>query len=193
MGRRGNGGTEPEPGVRQCRRLRLRALDDEDLATLGGLLQDALVPLGDMAPLWDEQRFVGVVNRYRWETRPEDCPGERVLCAFAINGLKRVWVSGIDQHQPKHLLNLLAVVATDCSGNRQDSAPSSSRTHGDPSTAANRTAPHPHDVSLCLNLLFSGGGVIRLAVERIDMVIEDLGEPWPTQWRPQHDDSPAAG
>lgn len=33
---------------------------------------------------------------------------------------------------------------------------------------------------------FAGGSTIRLDVERILCHLDDLGEPWPTQWRPRH-------
>lgn len=33
---------------------------------------------------------------------------------------------------------------------------------------------------------FAGGGSIRLEVERILCHLDDLGEPWPTRWRPKH-------
>ena len=38
-------------------------------------------------------------------------------------------------------------------------------------------------------LEFSGGAGIRLEVEAIDCRLADLGEPWPTQWQPQHPES----
>jgi hypothetical protein len=33
---------------------------------------------------------------------------------------------------------------------------------------------------------FSGGARLRLEVGRLLCHVEDLGEPWPTQWRPSH-------
>ena len=38
-----------------------------------------------------------------------------------------------------------------------------------------------------VDLIFAGGGVIRLYVERILCHAEDFDDPWPTQWRPDHD------
>lgn len=35
-------------------------------------------------------------------------------------------------------------------------------------------------------LEFADGARLRLAAPRIRAVIEDLGEPWPTRWRPRH-------
>src|SRR5207244_12488326 len=44
--------------------LKLRAEDEEDLAVVSAILQDALVPIGEMAYLPEEQRFVLVANRF---------------------------------------------------------------------------------------------------------------------------------
>jgi len=37
-----------------------------------------------------------------------------------------------------------------------------------------------------LYLDFAGGCSVRVDVERIDCHLDDLGEPWPTRWRPRH-------
>jgi hypothetical protein len=42
-------------------------------------------------------------------------------------------------------------------------------------------------------LVFAGGGRVRLAISRLDCHIRDLGEPWPTQWRPHHPDEAGGG
>ena len=57
--------TETETG-----RLRMRARDHEDLRCLSSLLQDALVPLCDVAWLAAQHRFVMVVNRFCRERLP---------------------------------------------------------------------------------------------------------------------------
>ncbi|GGF46545.1 hypothetical protein GCM10011611_61210 [Aliidongia dinghuensis] len=37
-----------------------------------------------------------------------------------------------------------------------------------------------------LQLTFSGGAAIRLEVSGILCHLQDVGEPWPTRWRPDH-------
>lgn len=37
-----------------------------------------------------------------------------------------------------------------------------------------------------LVLVFAGGGLIRLECDSISATATDIGEPWPTQWRPDH-------
>ena len=51
-----------------AKRSRLSARSVEDLAVVAALLQDAIVPVGDMAYLADEKSFVLALNRFRWET-----------------------------------------------------------------------------------------------------------------------------
>ena len=71
--------------------LKLRAEDAEDLAVISAILQDALVPVGEMAYLPEEQRFVLVANRFRWEPRrrarrtPQTF--ERTLSGLRIDGV----------------------------------------------------------------------------------------------------------
>ena len=58
--------------------LKLRAHDIEDLRALATCLQDALVPVADLAYLKAEKRFVMVANRFKWEggaqTAPDPAP-----------------------------------------------------------------------------------------------------------------------
>lgn len=42
-------------------------------------------------------------------------------------------------------------------------------------------------------LVFSGEAEIRLTAETIEGRLEDLGEPWPTKWRPGHEGLDDAG
>ena len=56
--------------------VRLRAVDQADLAVIAAMLQDALLPMMDIAFQPAENRFVAVANRYRWENK--EAP-ERVL------------------------------------------------------------------------------------------------------------------
>jgi hypothetical protein len=168
--------------------LRLRALDADDLQTLAGFLQDALVPLSEIAFLKAEQRFVLVANRFRWEkpamsvppepsTEPETDSGadarfaengdgegggpryERINCGICFDRVRAVRFQGLDVRRKSQILNLLTV----------QSRPGA------------------------ITLIFAGGAAIRLDVAAIRCHFEDLGEPWPTRWVPSHptpDDDP---
>jgi Protein of unknown function (DUF2948) len=157
--------------------LRLRALDADDLQTIAGFLQDALVPLSEVAFLKAEQRFVMVANRFRWE-RPavteasepgvdsgadarfagsvdEEGGGplyERINCGICFDRVSAVRYQGLDVRRKSQILNLLTV----------QSRPGA------------------------ITLIFAGGAAIRLDVAAIRCHLEDLGEPWPTRWVPSH-------
>jgi hypothetical protein len=136
--------------------LRLAATDAEDIAVLSSLLQDAVMPIGEMAYLQADQRFVFVVNRFRWEDagdeRVEGRIYERVRCGITFDRVTGVRRRDLDQRQRKQILELLAVEAGDG----------------------------------YVELVFAGGATIRLDVDAILCHAEDFGEPWPTQWRPEH-------
>lgn len=169
-------------------RLKLRARDPEDLQAIAVCLQDAIVPMAEIAYLEKERRFVLIANRFRWEVvtaelvglmaaanEPEQEPKrdanfedeegevrgpvfERVHCGVCFDFVRGVRARGLDRKDRPRLLNLLTIC----------------------------TAPG------AIDLLFSEGVEVRLEVSRIRCHIEDLGEPWPTQWRPGHpmDDAP---
>jgi Protein of unknown function (DUF2948) len=135
--------------------LRLRAVDGDDIAVISTILQDALVPVAEMAYLPDERRFVLVLNRFRWE--PEEGPPrekhERTLTGLCIDGVTRVQRRGFSPADGERILVLLAI-----------------RAEGP-----------------TIFLDFSGDSSIRLDTDGFDCRLDDMGEPWPTKWRPRHD------
>jgi hypothetical protein len=138
--------------------LKLRAADAEDLAVISAILQDSLVTIGEMAYLPDENRFVLVANRFKWEPQAGPVPGkgERVLTGLCIDGVNAVSRRGFSPRDSDRILSLLAL-----------------HVEGEGEQAA-----------LILN--FAGGSSVRLEVRQIMCHLDDLGEPWPTRWRPKH-------
>jgi hypothetical protein len=160
--------------------IKLRARDPKDMEVVAAWLQDALVPLADVAYLKREKRFVLVANRFKWESVPADLPSnprpaagddarfedangdppfQRVNCGVCFDRVRAVRSRGLDLENKDHILNLLTIEAT------------------------------PRAVTL----LFSGDAAIRLEVTGIACHLEDLGEPWPTRWQPAHGESAPAG
>ena len=91
--------------------LRLMARDDEDLAVLSMVLQDALISVSEMAYVPDEQRFVLVANRFRWEP-PIDGPRknfERRHAGLSISGITAVKRRGFSLADRDRILVLLAI------------------------------------------------------------------------------------
>jgi len=88
---------------------KVRAAGAEELAALSALLQDALVPVGDLRPDPENKRFVAVLNRFRWETGRK----ERGLCALTIDQVRRTRTRGFDPRAGDKLLSLLAIRAAE--------------------------------------------------------------------------------
>lgn len=150
--------------------LKLRAADDDDLAVIAACLQDALVPIGDITFQPQDHRFVFVANRFRWEAGGMEAEMPAAATADAtfedapgpryerINC--GVWFDGVR-----------AV-----------------RTRGIDLKDRGRilellTLRQAADGIL---LIFAGDALIRLAVDRLRCFLEDIGEAWPTRWRPGH-------
>ncbi len=95
--------------------LKLLARDEEDLAVISAVLQDALIPVAEMAYLPDERRFALVANRFRWEA-PHDRPRdnlERRLTGLSIGGVSAVRRRGFTPGDPDRILALLALRRVD--------------------------------------------------------------------------------
>lgn len=154
--------------------LKLRARSSADLALISGLLQDALICGIDMSYEPVEKRFVAVFNRFCWEqdaalqeTEPspdqvEDIDGERVDpkpgCYHRTHS--GLVVDRVRAVQSKKI---------DVSNGKM---------------LLNLLSIHALDGHI--ELLFSGGAALRLKTRSVLAHLKDLGEPWPTRWRPHH-------
>ena len=153
--------------------LKLRTEDAEDLDIVSACLQDAIVPLSDMEYLPGERRFVLVVNRFRWENCPETA--ETPAGAGARGTNDAVFADGGDAYER---VNCGIVF--------------------DGVEAVRRRGLDPRDRARMLELLsmrveagavtleFAGDAALRLEGARITCRLNDVGDPWPTQWRPRH-------
>jgi hypothetical protein len=151
--------------------LKLRCEDAEDVVVLSSLLQDALVPMAELAWLPAEKCFVFVASRFIWSecldvTLPVGEAGiecySRQNFGVTLEGVRAVRSRGIDIEDKSRILELLAITAE-----------------------AGKAAA-------AIELVFAGGAGIRVECERIAMHGQDVGEPWPTLYRPRHPDIEAA-
>ncbi len=149
-------------------RLRIRAVDEDDLQVIAACLQDALIPLREMVFMANERRFMAVFSRFRRELLPdpETADGltlcQSVLIADQVDAVK---YRGLDPEFDGVKFELLTIVA------------------------------EPVDERLVrITLLFAGDVAIQLHVGRIAVILEDFGDPWPADVAPRHDQlSPAPG
>lgn len=143
--------------------LRLKAQGPDDLQVISALVQDSILPAGEL--IWDAsaRRFAMLLNRFRWED-PLNAAGrrktaERVQSVLVIDEVLKVRSQGITPHEKEMILSLLAM----------DFVPS-------------------EDGAGTLTLTFAGDGVIALELYAIELVLKDVTRPYraPSGKVPQH-------
>jgi hypothetical protein len=135
-------------------RLKLSALDADDLGVISAAVQDSLVAVRDCAHFASEKRFVLLLNRFCWEADPGvETRYWRTHSALVFNDVTAVHHHRIPQENPDRVLELLTVAAE-------------------------------NDRSVTLR--FAGDRAIRLEIGRLACHLGDVGEPWPTPWKPAH-------
>ena len=148
--------------------LRLRAAAPADYDLLAACVQDALMPVSEMAWLRRARRFVAVFDRFSWESAwgrgaaaggrtPAPRPRFVVQSAIRFEGVGAARARALDLRPGGAPLELLTL------------------------------SPGRRSVSL----LFAGGGAIRLEGEGIEAWLEDIGPPRPATASPRHDEGEA--
>jgi Protein of unknown function (DUF2948) len=139
-------------------RLKLTALDADDLGVISAACQDALVAVRDCAYFKDEKRFVLLLNRFRWEADPTvEAAYSRTHSALVFNEVMAVRHHEIPLDEPDRMLELLALVLD-----------------------------YRGDDDRSVTLRFAAGRAIRLEIARLACHLGDVGEPWATPWKPAH-------
>lgn len=142
--------------------LKLVALDRDDVDVVSAHLQDAQVKIADI--FWQPQahRFVMALDRFDWMNAVDAGPDGKLdyrRCRSALR-FERVLACrcrDLDQSDREARLNLLAVAFAE----------------SDPPAGS-------------VILTFSGGGVIRLDVECLELELTDLGEVFTADLCPNH-------
>ena len=160
------------------RGLRLRARDVEDIGVLAAVLQDALVPLTDVTFQKSQKRFVMVANRFMWEdagvAQPQDEP------ALVTEPPDEGDAAFEDEGPEPRFQRVNCGVRFDQVGNVRFRAIDMKQRAQILNLLTMSRDPDG------ITMLFSDGAAIRLLGRRIEVHLEDLGEPWPTDWRPAH-------
>lgn len=137
-------------GLPQEYKLKLRAEDGEDLLVFGSFLQQAMAPVSDFGFFKDDQKFVVVFNRLRWEkcfsADGVSFPDERVKTAVNFFDVTAVQYQNFDPKDNSQLLEFLTF--------GQDEA-----------------GKH-------LVLLFAGDCAIRLEIGKMNVLLHDFGASW---------------
>jgi hypothetical protein len=143
--------------------ITLAAEDAEDLEIISARLQDAVAQVKDLVWLPKSRRFAGVFNRFKWETAEQrKGPGGdlRVRAGLHFDGVSSAKALKLDRTNPDAVVALLAI---------------------------RFSAKGDEDPAGMIDLVFAGGGAIRLEVECIDAGLSDLGGEWAARGRPIHE------
>ena len=142
-------------------RLKLIALDQEDIEVVSAHLQDAVVKAADIRWRPAEKRLVIALNRFDWEsahgTVPEYRRRRAALRFERVSACKCRNCVAVEAVQTDRVLNLLAIVF--------------------------ESTDYPSGV---VTLTFSGGATLRLEVECLEAELADLGPSWVTECCPAH-------
>ena len=140
--------------------LKLLALDAEDLAVVSAHLQDSVVKVGDISWRPKERRLVLALNRFVWEGAGAGRRRtyERRRACLHFARVGSVKAARIRPDLADAVLELLAI----------------------------RFEPTDAPAGV-IELVFAGGGTIRLQVECIEAGLADLGAAWSTEHRPEHE------
>ena len=138
----------------------LAASDIEDLEVISARLQDAVAKVGDLKYLPKSRRFVGLFNRFKWESGERG--NLRIRTGLHFDGVLAVKAKNIKMGAPEAVVSLLAIKFTP---------------KGD------------EDPGGQVELVFAGGGSILLDVECLDAGLADVSGEWAARGRPSHDES----
>jgi hypothetical protein len=139
--------------------LRLRAVDADDLKVIAACLQDALIPLGEMAYMAEERRFLAAFCRFCRERQADDGT-DLAMCqaALAIEEVETVRFRGIDPEHGRVRFELLTILAETGADGRHH-----------------------------ITLVFAGDILIQVQARAIKVTLRDFGEPWPAGATPCHE------
>jgi hypothetical protein len=144
-------------------KLRLRAVDPEDLSVIAACLQDALIPLAEMAYLPEQRRFMAAFTRFQRERladpgRPEGLTQSHSV--LTLRDIEAVKFRGLDSRFGAVRFELLTLISEPA-----------------------------EDGLVHITLLFAGDAAIQVRARAIAATLEDFGEAWPATSLPSHEGS----
>ena len=143
--------------------LRLAAENAEDLEVISARLQDAVAQVQDLVYLPKKKRFVALFNRFKWEDaakRNRDVASLRVRSGLHFDRVLSVKSQNVKLGAPDAVISLLTI---------------------------RYTAKSAEDPAGSIELVFAGGGAIRLEVENIDAELADISGEWAARGTPDHE------
>jgi hypothetical protein len=93
--------------------LNMGAFDKRDLEVLSSLIQDSILPVGEIKWLPSSKKLAFLINRFRWESQKSALSKEknleRVRSLLLISHVKSVSSSGFSVKQKDKILSILSI------------------------------------------------------------------------------------
>ena len=131
----------------------------EDVKVISAYLQDSIVTLKNIAFLKNNRIFVMILNRFMWEDVEKGLfrKNKRIKCVVKFDEVIKVKSQNINQKNKNRSLELLAIKCT-----------------------------KSIDVDCNIKVFFSGGSLITIIAENIDIILNDFGKSWNVKHTPMH-------
>ena len=139
--------------------LKLLGRSIEDLKTISAYLQDSIIIQKDITFLKKNKIFLMLASRFMWEDAEKGLfrENKRIRCALRFDQVSNVLCKNINQKKKSKVLELLAIKNISMK-----------------------------DQTSKISLIFAGDSIITILVEEIDVLLDDLGEPWMVKKAPKH-------
>ena len=140
--------------------LKLIGKNEEDLKIISAYLQDSIVIIKDIVFLKKNRTFIMILNRFMWEDVEKGVfrQNKRVRCALKFEEVTKVQSKNINQKNKNKPLEYLAIKSSLISDN-----------------------------IFKIKIFFSGGGIITIISEVIEVTMNDLGKSWRAKHFPKHE------
>ena len=139
--------------------LKLIGKNQEDLKVISAYSQDSIIAVKDMVFLKKNRIFLLIINRFMWEDIEKGIyrQNKRIRCAIKFEGILKVKSKKINQKNRNKRLECLAIKCNEILGKNYE-----------------------------VIFFFSGGGIITLIAEFIEVLMRDLGVSWNVKHFPKH-------
>ena len=139
--------------------LKLIGKNEEDLKIISAYLQDSVVIIKDIVFLKKNRTFIMILNRFMWEDVEKGVfrQNKRVRCALKFEEVTKVQSQNINQKNKNNPLEYLAIKSSLI-----------------------------FDDIFKIKIFFSGGGIITIISEVIEVTMNDLGKSWNVKYFPAH-------
>ena len=140
-------------------RLKLIGKNQKDLKIISAYLQDSVIIVKDILFLKKNKIFLMILNRYMWEDAEKGVfrKNKRIRCAVKFEEVIKVQSKNINQKNDNKPLEYLAIKSSLI-----------------------------FDSLFKIKIFFSGGGIIIIISEVIEVLMNDLGKPWNVKYFPAH-------